>query len=78
MKGSNRTELLESVKEPNSDPDMDEAKETVEAAIWKAMDDVAGTSQASITGRVGVFVRMEAIRTEQHQTRYQPLLSRMR
>ena len=29
--------------------------------------------QRSVKHRVGVFVRLEAIRTEKHQTRYQPL-----
>jgi hypothetical protein len=30
-------------------------------------------SQGSVIKRVGVFVRLEAIRTEKHQTRFQPL-----
>jgi hypothetical protein len=30
-------------------------------------------SQVSVIERVGVFVRLEAIRTEKHQTRFQPL-----
>jgi hypothetical protein len=30
-------------------------------------------SQTSVIERVGVFVRLEAIRTKKHQTRYQPL-----
>ena len=66
-----------SIREPNSNPsaeeEEEEEKEPVEAVIWKAMGDVAETSQASTVDRIGVFVRMEAIRTEQHQTRYQPL-----
>ncbi|KAG9382309.1 DUF3505 domain containing protein [Pyrenophora tritici-repentis] len=30
-------------------------------------------AQASIIDRIGVFIRLEAIRTEMHQTRFQPL-----
>ena len=82
LKELNRPELLESIREPENDDGGDVAgrveeeekeKEPVEAAIWKAMGEVAEISQSSTVNRVGVFVRMEAIRTEQHQTRYQPL-----
>ena len=69
--GLERSELLECVEEPDSDPRKE--KEPVEAAIWEAMDGLARFSQASVVDRIGVFVRMEAIRTEKHQTRYQPL-----
>ncbi|KAE8550147.1 hypothetical protein EYB25_008678 [Talaromyces marneffei] len=41
-------------------------------AIWTAMGQVGQISQQSVI-HTGVFVRMEAIRTERHQTRYQPL-----
>ena len=34
---------------------------------------MARFSQASVVRRIVVFVRLEAIRTEKHQTRYQPL-----
>jgi hypothetical protein len=34
---------------------------------------LARFSQASVVRRIGVFVRLEAIQTEKHQTRYQPL-----
>jgi hypothetical protein len=37
------------------------------------MDGLARLSQTSVIHRVGVFVRLEAIRTEKHQTRYQLL-----
>ncbi|KAK4983003.1 hypothetical protein LTR50_007471 [Elasticomyces elasticus] len=69
--GLERPDLLECIEEPNSDPKKD--KEPVEAAIWEAMDGLARFSQASVIDRIGVFVRTEAIRTEKHQTRYQPL-----
>jgi superfamily II DNA helicase RecQ/uncharacterized C2H2 Zn-finger protein len=69
--GMERPDLLASIEEPNTDPKKDE--EPIEAAIWEAMDGLARFSQASVIHRTGVFVRMEAIRTEKHQTRYQPL-----
>ncbi|KAJ9634897.1 hypothetical protein H2199_008761 [Coniosporium tulheliwenetii] len=81
--GLQRPELLGCVREPTvAEPDRDrrsrreaeeEPDEPVERAIWEAMDELARISQASVIERVGVFVRLEAIRTEKHQTRYQPL-----
>jgi hypothetical protein len=73
--GMERPGLLACVEEPVSDPDprKDEEAEPVEAAIWAAMDGLVRFSQASVIDRIGVFVRLEAIRTEKHQTRYQPL-----
>jgi Orsellinic acid/F9775 biosynthesis cluster protein D len=73
LKQLNRNELLECIREPKSDPDEKEEKEVVERVIWQAMGEIARISQASIINRVGVFVRKEAIRTEQNQTKYQPL-----
>ncbi|TKA44793.1 hypothetical protein B0A49_13622 [Cryomyces minteri] len=73
--GLERPDLLECMEEPNSDPKKD--KEPVEAAIWEAMDGLARFSQASVIDRIGVFVRLEAIRTEKHQTRYHPLQAYM-
>lgn len=37
------------------------------------MDGLARFSQASVIDRISVFVRLEAIWTEKHQTQYQPL-----
>ena len=73
--GIERPDLLACVEEPvgDADPRKDEEAEPVEAAIWAAMDGLARLSQASVIDRVGVFVRLEAIRTEKHQTRFQPL-----
>ena len=42
-------------------------------AIWQAMDDMIQHCQQTVIHRVGIFVRLEAIRTEKHQTRYHPL-----
>jgi len=73
--GMERPDLLACVEEPvtDADPRKDEEAEPVEAAIWAAMDGLARFSQASVIDRIGVFVRLEAIRTEKHQTRFQPL-----
>jgi superfamily II DNA helicase RecQ len=73
-----RDDLLQSIREPNTNEDdnkdenEDEDKEAVESAIWQAMGEVADISQTTVT-QSGVMLRLEAIRTEMHQTRYQPL-----
>jgi hypothetical protein len=73
--GIERPNLLACIEEPVSKPNLqkDEEAEPVEAAIWTAMDGLARFSQASVINQIGVFVRLEAIRTEKHQTRFQPL-----
>ncbi|KAF2827743.1 hypothetical protein CC86DRAFT_444934 [Ophiobolus disseminans] len=73
--GMERADLMACIKEPAAEPDprSDNEGEPVEAAIWAAMAGLMRLSQASVIKRVGVFVRLEAIRTEKHQTRYQPL-----
>jgi superfamily II DNA helicase RecQ len=73
--GMERPVLLACVEEPVTEPDprKEEEAEPVEAAIWTAMDGLARFSQTSVIDRIGVFVRLEAIRTEKHQTRFQPL-----
>lgn len=73
--GMERPDLLACVEEPITEPDprTEEEAEPVEAAIWAAMEGLTRFSQASVIDRVGVFVRLEAIRTEKHQTRFQPL-----
>jgi hypothetical protein len=67
--------LLACVKEPvtNANPRKDEEAKPVEAAIWTAIDRLVQFSQASVINQIGVFVRLEAIRTKKHQTRFQPL-----
>ncbi|KAK7177379.1 hypothetical protein PSPO01_16572 [Paraphaeosphaeria sporulosa] len=65
--GMERPDLLASVEEPKAE------EEPVAAAIWEAMDGLARFSQSSVIHRIGIFVRLEAIRTEKHQTRYQRL-----
>ena len=73
--GMERADLMACIEEPaaKADPRSDNEAEPVEAAIWEAMAGLLRFSQASVIERVGVFVRLEAIRTEKHQTRYQPL-----
>lgn len=75
LMGMERPELLACIEEPVAEPDprQEQQAEPMEAAIWAAMDELARFSQASVIDRVGVFVRLEAIRTEKHQTRFQPL-----
>jgi RecQ family ATP-dependent DNA helicase len=73
--GMERSELMACIAEPVTEPDprQEQQAEPVEAAIWVAMGELARFSQASVIHRIGVFVRLEAIRTEKHQTRFQPL-----
>ena len=59
------------------DDNIVQRREGIAAVVWKAMREVARTSQLSVIHSVGVFIRMEAIRTEKHQTRFQPLQSYM-
>lgn len=67
LMGLDREELIASVDKP--DPEA----EPIATVIWDAMNSLIQHCQQSMVSRVGVFVRMEAIRTEKHQTRYQPL-----
>jgi hypothetical protein len=66
--GIERPDLLACVEEPvsDADPRKDKEAEPVEAAIWAAMDGLVRFSQASVIDWIGVFVRLEAIRTEKH------------
>jgi hypothetical protein len=66
--GIERPNLLVCVEEPvsDADPRKDEKAELVEAAIWTAMDGLVRFSQASVIDWIGVFVRLEAIRTKKH------------
>ena len=65
-----RKELLESIRQPNVNEDDED--EPIEGAVWQAMGDIAAISQTTVENS-GVMLRLEAIRTEMHQTRYQPL-----
>ena len=55
----------------------DEEEEPVNWVIWQIMGELIRYSQHSVKDRMGVFVRLEAIRTEKHQTRYHSLQSYM-
>jgi hypothetical protein len=71
------SQLLEYIDMPAMEDPMDpspiaDPNERAIQAIWTAMGQVGQISQQSVL-HTGVFVRMEAIRTERHQTRYQPL-----
>lgn len=70
-------QLLEYIQMPAVNDSMDHTHvlnpdEHAIQAIWMAMGELGRVSQQSII-HTGVFVRLEAIRTERHQTRYQPL-----
>ncbi len=77
--GMERPELMACIEEPVAELDPrgrhgdEQRAEPVEAAMWEAMDGLARFSQASVIHQIGVFVRLEAIQTEKHQTRFQPL-----
>ena len=81
LEGCDREDLLQSIRQPDEDEDededenADEEKQRVErmaTVIWQAMGEVAAISQETAAAS-GVMLRLEAIRTEMHQTRYQPL-----
>jgi len=63
----NREELIASMDKPDLEA------EPITTVIWDAMDSLIQHCQQSMISRIGVFVRMKAIRTEKHQTRYQSL-----
>jgi RecQ family ATP-dependent DNA helicase len=64
---SDRSKLLAAIEEP------DPQKEPVAAAIWKAVEDLLSHCQHNVVHQVGHYVKMEAVRTEKQQTKYQPL-----
>ncbi|MCJ1360601.1 MAG: hypothetical protein MMC33_010609 [Icmadophila ericetorum] len=67
LAGLDLNQLLHSIAKP--DPE----EEPIAVAIWETMGELIRFCQTSVIDRVGSFVRFEAIRTEKHQTRYQPL-----
>ena len=71
LAGIEREKLLELVEEA------EEENEPILARVWRAMDEMMRHCQQTVIRRVGVSVRMEAIRTEKHQTRYQLLQAYM-
>jgi hypothetical protein len=75
LKGLQRPNLLACIEQPvaDSDPRKEGESEPIEAAMWEAMEGLARFSQQSVIHRIGVFIRLEAIRTEKHQTLFQPL-----
>ena len=65
--GLDREQLSCSIARP------EENQEPVAECIWSTVERMARHCQETATSRVGHFVRMEAIRTEKHQTKYHPL-----
>ena len=70
LAGLDRQKLSESITRPN---ETDDAVEAVADRMWSTMESLARYCQQTIISRVGHFVRIEAIRTEKHQTKYHPL-----
>ena len=77
LQGIDRDELLTSIEPPQQDPTQQTDVDQVEVAIWKAIEKVARVSQTTVNDRVGVYVRLEAIRDQQNQIPYQPLKAYM-
>jgi hypothetical protein len=67
LAGLNHKQLVRCVTKP------DEEEEPVNWVIWQTMGELIRYCQNSVKHRVGIFVRLEAIRTEKHQTRHHPL-----
>jgi len=67
LEGLERPYLVASVDKPDIET------EPVNTMIWNAMDGLMRVAHNTVQSKVGLFVRMEAIRTEKHQTRYHPL-----
>jgi hypothetical protein len=70
--GTERADLIACVEEPVAEPDprSNVKSEPIAAAIWVAMAGLTRSSQASVIERVRIFVRLEVIRTEKHQTQH--------
>jgi hypothetical protein len=65
--------LLQSLETPTPDAIEDEATVRV---IWEVMGSTAAVSQR-VTKQCGHFARVEAARTEQHESPFTPLLAYM-
>lgn len=80
LKGCSRNDLLASVAEPEAfderedyvDVNAEDLQPCVDAMVWKVMGEVAAASQRTVR-RSGVMLRMEAVRSEKDQQRFQPL-----
>ena len=83
LEGFGSRDVLRCIQEPVVDEDVgfrakigdgddSGSNESVAAAIWQAMEEVARISQDTVS-RSGVVLRFEAIRTESHQNVHRPL-----
>ena len=70
--GFDREQLLHCIREPDAEAEQEGDREPVEAAMWKAVEDVTRKSQCSVD-ESGIMLRMHAVRTEKDQVRYEPL-----
>ena len=71
LEGLDRDELVSSVREPEPDTEL------IATLIWRAMDEMIRECQQTVIDYAGIFIRMEAIRTESKQTNYHPLQAYM-
>ena len=71
LEGLDRDELVSSVREPEPDTEL------IATLIWRAMDEMIRECQQTVIEYAGIFIRMEAIRTESKQTNYHPLQAYM-
>jgi hypothetical protein len=69
LKGFSREQLLSYVAKPE---DTEDESESVEQVIWRTVEEVGSICQATVS-RCSPSIRMEAVRTEKHQTQHKPL-----
>ena len=67
FKGCDRQELYHFMAKS------DAGKESIAALIWEAMSDLIDFCQIVVIKEIEVMMRLKAIRTKKHQTRYAPL-----
>ncbi|KAL8740051.1 MAG: hypothetical protein Q9190_007204 [Brigantiaea leucoxantha] len=67
LDGFNRTELFQSMRPPQED-------EKIALAVWNAMEGMLQCCHQTVQTYAAHAARMEAIRTEEHQTNYRPLM----
>jgi hypothetical protein len=61
----------------NADLRKNEEAEPLVAAVWAAISVLARSSQASVSDWAGLFVRLETVRMENRQTKFQVMQESM-
>lgn len=67
LQGFDRQRLLASTAEP------DKAIEPTASLLWNAMDQLVNIGEKVVSTQAGVFIRLEAVRTQLQQANYVPL-----